>query len=560
MNSIYLIEFLISREGHENWVMDHFEETVPMSTYLVAYSINDFAFKESPVESDSSVVFRIWARRDAINQVDYAKSIGPKVLKFYEDYFDIKFPLPKIDMIAIPDFSAGAMENWGLITYRETALLFDPLKSSASSQHRVASVVAHELAHQWFGNLVTMRWWTDLWLNEGFATYVAALGVEHLHPEWNSLEEESVDNTLDIFRFDSLRTSHPVSVEIGHPNQISEIFDVISYNKGSAIIRMMQLFLGEETFRNGVSNYLKKHKYSNAQQSDLWDALTEAAHKNGVLPNELSVKTIMESWTLQTGYPVITVERDYEQNTAELTQVRFLADRKRLKVELNPCWWIPLSWTTNDVSDFNSTMARDWFKCSEKNSMEDDSDDVHTKVISNVTADNWILFNLQLSGLYKVKYDKQNWRLIAKTLNGPDYQKINSINRAQLLDDAMDLAWKGEQDYGIALAMIEYLKQEKEYIPWKSALDNLNSVNRLIKRTPLFGVFKAYMQHILEPIYEKMGGLSVENLQTNRLDAVKHKVLVSAWSCRFDVGDCIEKSLSMFKAWMNEAEPDKKNP
>lgn len=215
--------------------MDHFTTTVPMSTYLVAYTVNDFEYREAMTKMNGDVVFKIWARRDAIDQVDYARDVGPRVTRFYEEYFDEKFPLPKIDMIAIPDFSAGAMENWGLITYRETALLYHPNISTASNKHRVASVIAHELAHQWFGNLVTMKWWTDLWLNEGFATYVASLGVEHLHPEWHSLEEESVDNTLGIFKFDALTSSHPVSVEIGHPNQISEIFDAISYEKGSTV-------------------------------------------------------------------------------------------------------------------------------------------------------------------------------------------------------------------------------------------------------------------------------------------------------------------------------------
>lgn len=218
-----------------DWVMDHFTTTVPMSTYLVAYTVNDFEHRESMTKVDGDVVFKIWARRDAIDQVDYARDVGPRVTRFYEEYFAEKFPLPKIDMIAIPDFSAGAMENWGLITYRETALLYHPNISTSSNQHRVASVIAHELAHQWFGNLVTMKWWTDLWLNEGFATYVASLGVEYLHPEWHSLEEESVDNTLGIFKFDALTSSHPVSVEIGHPNQISQIFDAISYEKGSTV-------------------------------------------------------------------------------------------------------------------------------------------------------------------------------------------------------------------------------------------------------------------------------------------------------------------------------------
>lgn len=256
---------------------------------------------------------------------------------------------------AIPDFGAGAMENWGLITYRETSLLFQPNITSLSSQNCVATVVAHELAHQWFGNLVTMDWWTDLWLNEGFATYIASLGVEFLHPEWKSLDEESVDNSLNIFKFDALKSSHAVSVTIGHPNQISQIFDAISYDKGSVIIRMMHMFLGEESFRDGVSNYLKKHSFKNTIQDDLWATLTDEAHKRLSIPKNLTVKDIMDTWTLQVGYPVISVERDYDTNSATLTQVRYLSDRYRTRSDLDICWWIPLTYTDSETHDFNVT-------------------------------------------------------------------------------------------------------------------------------------------------------------------------------------------------------------
>lgn len=340
-----------------------------------------------------------------------------------------------MDMIAIPDFSAGAMENWGLVTYRETALLYSPNVSSSSSQHRVASVIAHELAHQWFGNLVTMKWWTDLWLNEGFATYVASLGVDYLHPEWNSFEEESVENTLGIFKFDALKSSHPVSVPIIDPAEISQIFDKISYEKGSSVLRMMHRFLGEETFRKGISNYLKKHEFGNAEQDNLWECLTEEAYKNDALPKSVTVKQIMDAWTLQTGYPLVIVNRDYKKGTADITQVRYLADTNRARSDLHTCWWVPLSYTTAHELDFNNTHPEEWLAC-------DENEVSVQKTIKNLpNASEWILFNIDLSGLYKVKYDEKNWNLLIEQLAGPDYVKISSTNRAQLIDDALDLAW-----------------------------------------------------------------------------------------------------------------------
>lgn len=182
------------------------------------------------------------------------------------------------------------------------------------------------------------------------------------------------------------------------------------------------------------------------------------------------------------------------------------------------------------------------------------------KKIENLPdKDQWVIFNIQLAGLYKIKYDRRNYKLIVQALNGDQFKNINTINRAQLIDDAMDLAWTGEQDYGIALAMINYLKQEDEYIPWKSALDNLRLVNRLLIRSPLYGVFKAYIQHVLEPIYAKVGGIS-EPASSSRLDSVKHQSLICGWSCRFGVGDCVEKAVEIFAQWMVETEPDHINP
>ncbi|XP_026832111.1 aminopeptidase N isoform X2 [Drosophila erecta] len=266
-------------ESIPDYVWTAFEDSVPMSTYLVAYSVNDFSHK--PTTLPNGTLFRTWARPNAIDQSDYAAQFGPKVLQYYEQLFGTKFPLPKVDQIAVPDFSAGAMENWGLVTYAEFTLLYSPEYSSIEAKKGTANIVAHELAHQWFGNLVTMKWWTDLWLNEGFATYVANLGVEDIHPEWRTLQLNSISDLLTIFRTDSLESSHPISRPIEMTSQISESFDDISYQKGSSVIRMMHLFLGEETFRTGLKSYLERYAYKNAEQDNLWESLTQAAHKTG---------------------------------------------------------------------------------------------------------------------------------------------------------------------------------------------------------------------------------------------------------------------------------------
>lgn len=255
------------------------------------------------------------------------------------------------------------------------------------------------------------------------------MGVSHLHPEWKTFDEESVDNTLDIFKVDAMKSSHPVSVTIGNPNQISQIFDAISYSKGSVIIRMMQKFLGEETFRHGVSRYLKKHAYANSIQDDLWASLTEVAHENNSLMKSVTVKDIMDKWTLQVGYPVISIKRDYDTNSAIITQQRYLSDRYTTRNDLDHCWFIPLTYTDAEKNNFNSSSAQDWMICSSENKAEE-------KKIENLPDEkSWVIFNIQLAGLYKIQYDEKNYELIVNTLNSKDYQSIHVINRAQLIDD-----------------------------------------------------------------------------------------------------------------------------
>lgn len=535
----------------EGWYWDRFDVSVPMSTYLVAFVISDFEYKEGkPTEDHTNTTFRVWSRKDALEQVDFATEVGPKALKFFEKFFNIDYPLPKQDMVAIPDFSAGAMENWGLITYRESYLLFDPEISSKSSQHSVASVIAHELAHQWFGNLVTMKWWTDLWLNEGFATYMASVAVDNLFPQWNSLEQEGAENMVNVFSFDSLRTSHPVSVPIGDPKEIDEIFDTISYKKGSSLIRMMSLFLGEETLRTGVSNYLREHRYHNAEQDDLWHSLTEVAHKKGTLPKNLTVKTIMDTWTLQTGYPVINVHRNYEKGSAEITKERFLRDTIKFKDDNKPCWWVPLSYSTKSHPDFDITTPKYWLSCPHHES----------ETIENLTdAEDWVIFNNQMSGIYKVNYDDKNWHLITEALNSDDLEKIPVLNRVQLLTDAADLGFIGSLKYEVFFDILSYLKHESEYLPWKFALGKIDSINNHLRVNPTYGIFKNYMKKLLTPVYEKLGRLQMPRQEdSDKLDKIRFHVAVAAKSCKFGVESCISDSKELFKKL--ESSPNEPNP
>ncbi|XP_022171836.1 aminopeptidase N-like [Myzus persicae] len=526
------------------YVYDVFEESVPMSTYLVAYMVSDFVYIKSD-GGDTEVEFRIIARKDAANQTELANNLGPKVLKYYEDYFDEKFPLSKQDMVAIPDFSAGAMENWGLVTYRETALLIDLDVATINDVHGVAVTIAHELAHQWFGNLVTMKWWTDLWLNEGFATYVSARGVDFLYPEWNSFEVETVQNFLRVLDVDSLQSSHPVSVAVGNIDEIAQIFDTISYTKGSILLHTMNTFLGEDTFKQGIRNYIDKHKFSNAEQDDLWSSLTEEAHRQGTLDKNLTVKQIMDTWTLQTGYPVLKVVRDYSADTVTLSQERFLTIKSN-STDKKSCWWIPITMTTSTEADFNQTKAKSWLNCENNN------------LTSPLAKDNeWVIYNIQMAGLFRVLYDTQNWMGIISTLNDPtNYKTIHTLNRVQLIDDLFSFSQVGDVDYETTFQLLKYLKHESAYAPWKTAISGLRKINKFLERTPNEAVFQNYMQRMLSSVYSKFQDMTVE---LNGFEQVQFKNLITAEACRHQIKDCTEQALNLFRKWMEITDPDNNN-
>ncbi|XP_064106708.1 aminopeptidase N-like [Macrobrachium nipponense] len=521
-------------EGQEGWYWDHFYLSEPMSTYLVALVVSDFDYIESPYGTD--VLFRVWARHEAINQSDYALRKGPEVLSYYEKYFGVPYPLPKQDMIAVGDFAAGAMENWGLIVYRETAILLDPKVASARNKQRVMEVIAHELAHQWFGNLVTPIWWTDIWLNEGFANFMENYGSDHCEPTWKIMEQLIVDDIQNVFALDSLESSHPISIPVSNPEEIGQIFDDISYDKGSSIIRMMNSFLTEPTFMKAINWYLSTYMYKNADQDDLWDAMTKTAHEDGTLPRDMTVKKVMDTWTLQMGYPVINVTRSLDGTSATLTQERFLLVKNENSSDTHDyMWWVPLTYTNQDDPVFTSNQTV-WMTDEEK----------EISIESLPSHDKWVIFNLQQIGYYRVNYDENNWYLLIQQLQ-TDHEVIHLINRAQIIDDALDLARAGHLSYNTALSVNSYLSKETEYVPWTAALTNMDYLESMFTRTGGYGALKNYLLDMLIPLYDSVG--FDDDLDDPHLEQFKRVSAVS-WVCKLGYEDCVTNSVNLYKAWM----------
>ncbi|MCE2498466.1 MAG: M1 family metallopeptidase [Nitrosopumilaceae archaeon] len=312
-----------------------FAATPVMSTYLVYLGVGEFAYVQDPGGSGSGrKADKKGKEEDTIIRVITTKHVDRRLARFalkcartllglYESYFGIAYPLPKLDLIAVPDFAAGAMENWGAITFRENLLLYDPKKSSTRTKQLVAEVISHELAHQWFGNLVTMRWWNDLWLNESFATFMATKLLDRMYPEWDMWGQFLTDTMRTGMDLDSMRSTHPIDVEVASPSQIREIFDPISYDKGGCVLRMLERYVGENSFKKGLRLYLRKFKYGNAEGADLWRCIEAESGK--------PVSRMVGSWLTIPGFPVVHLSLKGSGSKLHARQERYVSysGRKR---------------------------------------------------------------------------------------------------------------------------------------------------------------------------------------------------------------------------------------
>ena len=320
-----------------------FDTTPKMSTYLLAWVVGEMHRKTAT--TTSGVEVNVWATpAQKPESLDFALDIATRTIEFYDEYFDTPYPLPKSDHVALPDFSSGAMENWGLVTYREVALLADPATSSISSKQYIATVIAHELAHQWFGNLVTMKWWNNLWLNESFATLMEYVAVDALHPEWNIWLDFASNESIMALRRDAIDGVQSVQMEVNHPDEISTLFDgAIVYAKGARLLHMVRTYIGDAAFQAGLKDYFTLFAYSNTEGDDLWDALSRASGKD--------IASMMNTWISQPGYPVVDVSAD-ENQMITLQQSQFFIGAHTPSERL---WPIPLNSTCSEMPKILNT-------------------------------------------------------------------------------------------------------------------------------------------------------------------------------------------------------------
>ena len=407
-----------SEEENGDFLTTAFEKTPQMSSYLLAFVIGELHKKTA--RTKSGVEVNVWATpAQNENTLDFALDIATRSIDFYDEYFGVKYPLPKSDHVALPDFSSGAMENWGLITYRESCLLADPELTPESSRRFIATVIAHELSHQWFGNLVTMNWWNDLWLNESFANMMEYVAIDALHPEWRMWEDFATNEVTAALRRDSLDGVQSVQADVNHPDEISTLFDpAIVYAKGGRLLVMVRKLIGEEVFRTGLKLYFEKFAYKNTVGNDLWQELESASGQ--------PIVNLMNAWISQPGLPVVSVSNSHD--AAILSQERFFIGEHQPSDVL---WPIPLF--ANQPLDVKILNQKE----------------------TTVSIEKPLQLNCGLSAHFVTKYDESTREYLLKNI-----AELPTLDKICILQDATILARAGFENSASLLPLALSLKTE----------------------------------------------------------------------------------------------------
>lgn len=447
-----------------------FETTPKMSTYLLAFAYGDL--QSHTTHTKDGVAVSLWATKAHSSEaLTFGLDVAKRSIEFFNDYFGVAYPLPKADHIALPDFSSGAMENWGLITYREATLLADPKTTSQSSREHIAMVIAHETSHQWFGNLVTMKWWDDLWLNESFANVMEYVAVDALFPQWHIWNAFITQEGLSAIRRDAIAGVQAVKTPVHHPDEISSLFDPsIVYAKGGRLLRMLMQYVGEKDFRAGLKAYFTKHAYGNTTGNDLWEALGAASGKN--------VAAFMDPWLIRSGFPVIQVTQ--EGSNLHINQEHFLMDPSKADVER--IWPVPLLSSRPDVPALLESKA----------------------LSAQLDTPDFIQINEGASGHYVVQYtqSKHSTAVAALVKAG----KLGVAERLVLLSDSAMLARSGHQSFADTLALLECYAAEDQDPVWDIIALILADSRRFIDQdSRLEAPIKTLIRHLIAVQFARLG-------------------------------------------------------
>jgi puromycin-sensitive aminopeptidase len=423
-----------------------FADSIKMSTYLVAFIVGEFEGTE-PVMVGSAPL-RVWAVPGKGHLGTFGLQVGSFSLSFFSRYYDIPYPGDKLDLIAIPDFASGAMENLGAITFRETALLVDDEKATRSELERVADVVSHENAHMWFGDLVTMKWWNGLWLNEAFATFMEMLAVDAWKPEWRRWDSFTVSRAAAM-QVDGLKSTRPIEFPVERPEEAAGMFDVLTYEKGASVLRMLEQYLGNDSFRDGIRLYLRRHAYANAETTDLWDALEESTHQ--------PARALMDSWIFQAGYPLLSVEKDGRGLVLSQRLFRYLQD--------------------GDVPDRKFHVPI-FLRIGTKQGMVNQTvlltdQELHIQLPEDL---DWVVANAGGHGFYRVRYNSELMTAVKRELQS----NLLPVERFNLVNDTWATTLAGLMSLTHYLDLIDLLRDETDLNVWTTVIISSHHLHRIL--------------------------------------------------------------------------------
>lgn len=473
----------------------HFAKTSKMSCYLVAFVIGNFEYIEG---SADNIPIRVYTSPGKKQLATFALTVAEESIRYYDQYFGIKYPYGKLDMIGLSDFGPGAMENTGCITYREAFLMLDERRAPVETKKFVASVIAHEIAHQWFGDLVTMQWWDDIWLNEGFASWMSSKPIEAWKPEWH-IELNDVRDTTQAMNLDSLENTHPIHQEANTPAEILELADDITYDKTASVLRMLESYLGEEKFRAGVNLYLRQHAYANATAADFWNALAKASNQ--------PVDKIMATFVEQPGLPMVSVSAQCKgtSETVSLEQQRYVYDRAKFEAGNNQIWQIPVCLKT----EAGSSAVKCELLAQKK----------QTFTLPQCSA--WIDPNAGAQGFYRSGYDAAAVRALAKNAE----TALSPADRIMLLADVWASVRVDREKIGDYLLLAEGLRSDRDPQVISLLVNQLQYIGRYLVTDSDQEAYRSWVDDLLSPIAAELGwepkpGESVE-LQSVRGDLLR---------------------------------------
>ncbi|XP_063377434.1 aminopeptidase N-like [Cydia fagiglandana] len=518
------------KDDVDGFVKHEFEDTLVMSTYLLAYLVSTFESVTNTQDTLYRVPFQVYTRPGILDTAEFAMDFGQKNMVAVEEYTEFEYAFPKLDNVAVPDFAAGAMENWGLIVYREVALLVTEGVTTTATKQNIGRIISHENVHQWFGNEVGPASWTYTWLNEGFANFFESFATEMVLPEWRMMDQ-FVLILQNVMQSDAVLSVNPMTHPVYTPSQILGTFNAVAYQKSGSVIRMMQHFLTPEVFRRGLVIYIQANSRAAATPANLYAAMQQALNEaDHTIPYQLA--TVMTRWETQSGFPVLNVRRTSpESNSIFVDQERYMTDRSQSSGER---WHVPLNWVLSTNIDFNDTSPQGWLPPTFPATSFD---------IPGLADAEWFIINKQQTGYYRVNYDSSNWEALTKVLT-ESHETIHVLNRAQLVDDAFNLARNGRLDYRLAFELSLYLEEEKDYIPWGSVQRAWNYLDVVLSGSAAYDIFQEYVLKLTAPMYEELG---FNALSTEEHVTAYHRNIMLDFNCRYGNQDCLDRASELLQ-------------